>query len=95
MIGGLQSTLLVSVFLWCVVFQSVVDIIMIDSSKTRKSLAGVDVQSPHVIERHSNFQRKFMSIFLSDFNSSSCDLLVLHSDKLLKYTSVLGGTIFK
>ena len=33
--------------------------------------------------------------FFLDFNSSSCDLLVLHSDKLLKYTSVLGGTIFK
>ena len=32
----------------------IVAIIMIDSSKTRKLLAGVDVQSPYVIERCGN-----------------------------------------
>ena len=48
---------------------TVVTVIMMDSSKTHKSLAGVDLQSPYVIERHSNFLRKFMvmSIFLSGF----------------------------
>ena len=33
--------------------QLVVAEIMIDSSKTHKSLVGVEVQSPYVIERHS------------------------------------------
>ena len=33
--------------------QSVVAVIMIDGSKTRKSLGGVEVQSPYVIERRS------------------------------------------
>ena len=32
---------------------------MIDGSKTRKSLAGVEVQSLYVIERRSNYFKKF------------------------------------
>ena len=31
----------------------VVAVIMIDNSITRKSLVGVEVQSPYIIERHS------------------------------------------
>ena len=33
--------------------QSVVTVVMIDSSKTRNSLVGVEAQSLHVIERRS------------------------------------------
>ena len=37
--------------------QSVVSVIMIDGSKKHKSLAGVEVQSPYVIERRSNREK--------------------------------------
>ena len=36
--------------------QWVITVIMIDDSKTRKSLAGVEVQRPYVIEKHSKFE---------------------------------------
>ena len=49
-IGGFRSSLSVSVFSG----QLLVAVIMIDGSKIRKSLAGVEVQSPYVIERRSN-----------------------------------------
>ena len=32
---------------------AVVALIMIDSSKTRKSLVGVEVQGPYAVEKHS------------------------------------------
>ena len=56
MIGEFWSTLSVSVFFcqWVVA----VIIIMIDSSKTRKSLVDVEVKSPHVIERRSKISLK-------------------------------------
>ena len=49
-ISRFRSTLSVSAFCG----QSVVVVIMIDGRKTRNSLVGVEVQSPYVIERHSN-----------------------------------------
>ena len=49
MIGGFRS------ICWFLYFcgQSVVAVIMIDSSKKRNSLVGVEVLSPYVIERRS------------------------------------------
>ena len=59
-IGGFPSTLSVSLFFFC--GQPVAVILIIDSSKTRKSLAGVEVQSPYVIERHSKQQACYLLI---------------------------------
>ena len=50
MIGGVQSPLLVSVFLGSAGCHA---LILIDSSETHKSLVGVQVQSPYVVERCS------------------------------------------
>ena len=42
--------------------QPVVVVLIIDSSKTRKSLVGVEVQSPYVIERPSKQQTCYLLI---------------------------------
>ena len=44
---------------------------MMDGSKTRKSLVGVEVQSPYVIERHSTVpMTAFETLPARDFNVS-------------------------
>ena len=50
-IGGFRSSLSVSVFFWSVASRRQ---LLVDGSKIRKLLAGVEVQSPYVIERRSN-----------------------------------------
>ena len=62
MIGGFRS------ICWFLYFcgQSVVAVIMIDSSKKRNSLVGVEVLSPYVIERrskHRNLRISFNLMF--------------------------------
>ena len=54
MIGGFRSICRFLYFCG----QSVVAVIMIDSSKKRNSLVGVEVLSPYVIERRSNGERR-------------------------------------
>ena len=59
---------------FCIFYgQSVVSVIMIDGSKTRKSLVGVEFQSPYATERRSNKLRasgnvKLICIVLSRFS---------------------------
>ena len=55
MIGGFRSICRFLYFCG----QPVVAVIMIDSSKKRNSLVGVEVLSPYVIERRSNIQTEF------------------------------------